>query len=449
MPKVLIIDDEPSICSSLKFALSKQYDVLAFMDPDEALEYVRHNEVSVVLLDVRLGQKDGLTVLPEIKRINPAAAVIIMTAYGSIKASVEAVKNGAFYYITKPVDLPDLLTLVQRAAELVELQTRVHFLDQEVNKKYQAHGIIGKSKAMLDVLNIIDKVKDIDSNVLIQGESGTGKELVARAIHFSGKRREAPFIAVNCAAIPENLLESELFGHEQGAFTGALKAKKGKFELADEGTIFLDEIGEMDVALQAKLLRVLQEKVVIPLGSEKSRKINTRIIAATNKNLLQEVEEGNFREDLYYRLNVIGIYLPPLRERKEDLHLLINHFIAKHCALQGRNVTMSKDVMEKLLQHEYRGNIRELENIIERLIVLTSGEVIEDFELSKNSLDMYVKRHEDKADSFIPVFFGESLEAVEQKIIAATLERVGGKQKEAAKILGITDRTLRNKLKKK
>jgi DNA-binding NtrC family response regulator len=445
--RIVVIDDEPSICKSLKFALAKQYEVTTFTDPDKALDYLAENQVSVVLLDLRIGSKDGLVVLPEIKRINSNIAVIIMTAYGSIKSSVEAVKNGAFYYITKPVDLPDLHTLIQRAVELVELQTRVNFLDLELNKKYQTHGIIGKSKATLDVLNIVERVKDIDSNVLIQGESGTGKELVARAIHFSGKRGKSPFIAINCAAIPSSLLESELFGYEQGAFTGAIKTKRGKFELADGGSLFLDEIGDMDLALQAKLLRVLQEKVITPLGSETARKINVRIIAATNKNLLEEVVNDNFREDLYYRLNVIGIHLPPLRERKEDLPLLINHFLNKHCALHDRSVQMSNDVMEKLLNQDYRGNIRELENVIERLVVFTEGNIIENFELSKNCLDVYEQKAS-KKESFIPVSFGETIEEVEMKLIIATLEKVGGKQKEAAKILGVTDRTLRNKFKK-
>lgn len=305
--KILIIDDEKSICTSLEFALEDDYIVMSCQNPIDGLEIIKNEDIDLVLLDLKIGEFDGISTLRKIKKINNNIVVIIMTAYGSIKSSVDAMKAGAYYYITKPIDIEELKLLILKALDYVNLSNQVKRLNDQLNKRYGVEGIIGKSKKMQEVFELIKKVKDIDSNILITGESGTGKELVAKAIHYQGRRRNNCFEVVNCAAIPSQLLESELFGYEKGAFTGAVHNKKGKFQMAEKGTIFLDEIGEMDLALQSKLLRVLQEKEITPLGSNKKQKIDVRIIAATNKNLEKAIEEGNFREDLFYRLNVITI----------------------------------------------------------------------------------------------------------------------------------------------
>jgi len=338
MDKILIIDDEKSICTSLEFALEDQYQVVSEQSPVEGLDILKKQDVSLVLLDLRIGGYNGIAVLDKIKNINLDIPVIMMTAYGSIKSSVDAMKHGAYYYITKPVDIEELRLLIFKALDYARLNNQVQQLTKEINSKYSIAGIIGKSKAVKDIFQIIDKVKDIYSNILITGESGTGKELVARAIHYQGKRKDGRFEVVNCAAIPQNLLESEFFGFEKGAFTGAIKDKKGKFEMADGGTIFLDEIGEMDIHLRSKLLRVLQDKEFSPLGSNRRIKSDVRIIAATNKDLEEEVKKGRFREDLFFRLNVIRINIPPLRQRKEDIPLLLDHFIKKYNEILGKKI---------------------------------------------------------------------------------------------------------------
>jgi two-component system response regulator AtoC len=322
MEKVLIIDDDPAICSSLSFALSDSFEVLSATDPREALYYLEREDVAVTILDLRLGPVDGLQVLREIRRIDPRSVIIVLTAYGTIRSSVEAMKGGAFYYLTKPVDSKELKTLIERGVEIRNLYKQVEALSNELRKQYEVSGIVGRSKAIHRVLDMVDRVKDIESNVVVLGESGTGKELVARALHFCGYRREQPFQVVNCAAIPEALLESELFGHVKGAFTGASYSYEGKLRAADGGTVFFDEIGEMPLSLQAKVLRFLQDRTVTPIGSLSSFEVNVRVIAATNRDLERLVHEGLFREDLFYRLNVIVIEVPPLRERKEDIPIL-------------------------------------------------------------------------------------------------------------------------------
>lgn len=329
MYHVMVIDDEPTICQSLTFALEDEYHVYAFTDPREALPLLERTEIAIVLLDLKIGEYDGMKILEEIKRISPSTIVIIMTAYGSIPSSVEAMRKGAFSYATKPLHIDELEVLMQKAEEVYALQSKVRWLSDELEKVTDNNGLIGESAAMREVFTLIDKVKDIGSNILITGESGTGKEVVARTIHYESKRRNKRFQAINCAAIPSHLLESELFGHEKGAFTGALQRKAGLFVLADGGTIFLDEIGEMDLALQGKLLRVLQERKVMPVGGTEEIEIDVRIVAATNRDLAKEVKENRFREDLYYRLNVIPMHLPPLRERKEDIPLLVKFSLEK------------------------------------------------------------------------------------------------------------------------
>jgi two-component system response regulator AtoC len=452
MEKVLIIDDDPAICSSLSFALSDSFEVLSATDPREALYYLEREDVAVTILDLRLGPVDGLQVLREIRRIDPRSVIIVLTAYGTIRSSVEAMKGGAFYYLTKPVDSKELKTLIERGVEIRNLYKQVEALSNELRKQYEVSGIVGRSKAIHRVLDMVDRVKDIESNVVVLGESGTGKELVARALHFCGYRREQPFQVVNCAAIPEALLESELFGHVKGAFTGASYSYEGKLRAADGGTVFFDEIGEMPLSLQAKVLRFLQDRTVTPIGSLSSFEVNVRVIAATNRDLERLVHEGLFREDLFYRLNVIVIEVPPLRERKEDIPILAKHFIAKHARLLNRDVSdISPEALKSLFNYHYPGNIRELENIIERAVALADGNEVGLCDLPPNIHSVFLNK-EDRIPvpsdpDLIPIYMGESLESVERKLILRTLAGVGGKQKDAARILGITDRTLRNKLK--
>ncbi|MGE5703844.1 MAG: sigma-54-dependent transcriptional regulator, partial [Clostridia bacterium] len=329
---ILVLDDEQAIGSSLCFAFETEYDVSATTNVSEAYTLLQSKSIDVVLLDWRLGEYDGLDALQEIKKLSPSTEVIMMTAYGTIESSVEAMKRGAYHYTTKPLVIDELQLLIEKAVEHKQLQTEIVKLTETIDKIKGYDEMIGQSPAMQNVFSIIERVKDIDSSVLIYGESGSGKELVARALHRKGKRRTKPFLSINCAAIPEHLLESELFGFVKGAFTGALHDKKGTLEEANGGTLFLDEIGEMPPALQAKLLRVLQEKEVTPIGSNRARPLDVRIVSATNKNLHQMVQDGTFREDLVFRLTVIPIHLPPLRERREDIPLLISYFLQKFVA---------------------------------------------------------------------------------------------------------------------
>ncbi|MEW6230283.1 MAG: sigma-54 dependent transcriptional regulator, partial [Bacillota bacterium] len=318
---VLVVDDEQAILASLRFALEDQFEVLTASCADEALQIARSHDLHVCPVDLRLGDTDGIQLLGLLKQERPDTSLVVMTAYGSIRSAVECMRNGAHDYITKPLDIDELQAVLAQAAENFRLRRTVRRLDDELDVKYGPSGLVGQSEQMRQVFQMIEKAKWIDSNVLILGESGTGKELVAKALHFSGKRKHGPFEAINCSAIPCPLLESELFGFEKGAFTGAVRKKLGRFEAADGGTLFLDEIGDMDVTMQAKILRVIQERSVVPLGGTSARRIDVRLIAASNKDLRSEVEKGNFREDLYYRLNVVNIHLPPLRERRQDIPL--------------------------------------------------------------------------------------------------------------------------------
>ncbi|GAW91586.1 sigma-54-dependent transcriptional regulator [Calderihabitans maritimus] len=454
MHDILIIDDEISICSSLSFALEDKYRVSTATNPEEALELIYQQPFSVILLDWRLGSTDGLDVLRQIKHDFPNAVVIIMTAYGTIESAVEAMKSGAYYYITKPLDIQELQLLIDKAIEYYRLTNQVKFLSETLDNKPGYAGIIGKSKALQRVFRLVEKVKDIDSNVLITGESGTGKELVARAIHYLGKRREGPFEVINCAAIPETLLESELFGYEKGAFTGALQNKAGKLLAASGGTLLLDEIGEMPLSLQAKILRVIQEREVTPLGSTKSYRVDVRILAATNKDLLELVREKKFREDLYFRLNVIPIHIPPLRERREDILLLIEHFIKEKCQKMGKKIKqLDPETKRILLNHHYPGNVRQLENIIEYAVAISTGPTITPSDLP-NYLESWISLNTGNEientpqPKSIPVKVGQSLLDIERETIAATLKYCNGHRKRTAKMLGISERSLREKIKK-
>ncbi|WP_423800623.1 sigma-54-dependent transcriptional regulator [Neobacillus sp. SAB-20_R2A] len=445
---ILIIDDEQAICSSLSFALEDEYTVWTASNAENGQKLLESEAIDGVLLDLNLGRSSGMDLLRIIKEKWPDTVVIMMTAYGTIDSTVEAIKEGAYHYLTKPLNLEEVKLMLKKALTFQQLHQQVQVLGQAVRQRESYAGLIGKSECMQKVFQLIEKVKDIPSNIMITGESGTGKELVARAIHFQGIRQQNAFSVINCAAIPESLLESELFGHEKGAFTGAYQRKQGLFEQSDGGTIFLDEIGEMPLALQAKILRVIQEKVFTPLGSQAAKEVDVRIISATHRNLLEEVAKGNFREDLYYRLNVIPIHVPPLRERKEDVPLLIDHFLAFYSAnMNIRTKSCSLDAKRMLYHYSYPGNVRELSNIVEYAVALSDDDVIQlsDFPEAVYRKDIPSKESPDEKGLFLPE--GLSLAEVNRQYILYTLEKNQGHRINTAKQLAISERGLREKLK--
>ncbi|HLQ82556.1 MAG TPA: sigma-54 dependent transcriptional regulator [Pseudogracilibacillus sp.] len=446
MKKILIIDDEQAICTSLEFALEDEYDISTETDPQKGLEKLKEKEIDICLLDLKLGSVNGLDILAEIKEHHPSVIVIMMTAYSSIASSVEALEAGAYYYLTKPLRMEELRSIIKKAIHLLELNQQVEYLSKELESNINDK-MIGKGPKMRNVFRMIDRVKQIDTNVLITGESGTGKELIVQAIHYSGNRKNNRLEVLNCSAIPEHLLESELFGHEEGAFTGASKSRKGKFELAQDGTIFLDEIGDMPLDLQAKLLRVLQEKEVTPIGASDAIKLNIRVVAATNKNLEEAIKTGEFREDLYYRLNVIKITLPPLRERREDIPLLIDYYLRTFNQELNRDISeISPQAMEWLLNYDYPGNIRELRNILESALVMSNGNKIELKDLNHQFYQQPEKNNDKK--TAIENLVGLTLKEIEEKVILATLVANDNHRKNTAKMLGISERGLRGKLEK-
>lgn len=446
MGRILIIDDELSICDSLEFALEDDFEVMSTQSPDEGIEMIKSKDIDVVLLDLRIGKVNGIDVLRQIKSINENIQVIVMTAYGSIESTVEAMKIGAIHYLTKPINMDELNVFINKALDFRMINSSLANLRNIFLEDYSIKGVIGRSNAFKNVLRKVEKVKDIDSTVLITGESGTGKDIIAKAIHFQGKRREQRLEIVNCAAIPSSLLESELFGYEKGAFTGADKKKLGKIELAHKGTLFLDEIGEMDLGLQAKILRVVEDMEITPLGGEVSKKVDVRIVAATNKDLRNEVRNNNFREDLFYRLNVITINMPRLKERREDIGLLIKFFLDKYNEKLKKNITgFSMEAIRLLERYDYPGNIRELENIVERSIALTDNKIIGIEDLPENILELINKPAIDENSFSLAV--GMTLSDVEKKVILKTLDYHKGNRKLTAKCLGISDRNLQYKLK--
>ena len=450
MRHLLIVDDEPAICASLSFALEDEFRVFEAHTAQAALEAVRQKDIDVVLLDLKLGQTDGMEVLQQMKREKPALVIIMMTAFGSIHSSVAAMKAGAFYYITKPLDMDELRMLLGKAVEYLGLESRVQYLNSKLTEAYEVDGIVGKSALMRQVLAQIEKLRQVDVNVLITGESGTGKELAAMALHYGGVRRNEPFEVVNCAAIPLELLESELFGHEKGAFTGAVQRRKGLFERADRGTVFLDEIGELDQRLQAKLLRVVQEKEIMPVGAGQRKKIDVRILSATNRDLKQLVAAGKFREDLYFRLNVVNIHLPALRQRPEDIPPLVEAFVAKYNRKMGRSVLkIEAAAIEALVRHEYRGNVRELENIIEKALVFLSGEVLtlQDLPPEVRSPVGPALQAKSSDGAVISLAVGQDMATIQRQAILATLKHCGGDKQKAAELLKISERKLWYKLK--
>lgn len=443
---VHIIDDEPSICVSLQLALKNLYRVKTFTSSLPALANMEAEGADIVLLDLRLGEENGLEVLERIKRIAPNTEVIMMTAFGSIDTSVNAMQKGAFTYLTKPINIEELKVIMQQASNIRKLNEQIYYLSDQLESKSRFDAIIGESAPMQRVYMLIDRVKDIDTNVLITGESGTGKELVARAIHNAGKRYRERFVVVNCAAIPENLLELEFFGYKRGAFTGAMQDKKGKLEQADNGTLFLDEIGDMPLGLQSKLLRALQDKEFTPVGGSTPIKVDTRILAATNRDLPALIAEGRFREDLYYRLNVMEIKLPPLRERQGDIAILGNYLLGKFSAELNKPIrAITPEAKEMLERLPYPGNVRQLANILEYACILCQDGVI-----SKEDFPEYVTRTDGtgpSGDSIDDYLSSHSLKDIEKRAIEATLQRCGGKRVATAAQLGISKRGLLNKLK--
>ncbi len=446
MNKLLIVDDEASICDSLEFALEEDYKVYIAQNPTDALSLLDKHDIDITLLDLKLGEYNGMDLLRKIKRDYKDVNVIIMTAYASTETTVEAIKEGAYYYLKKPVIVGELKILLEKVSEYLRLRAQVEYLDREMRGKYRLGSFLGKSPAILKIFDLVDKIKDINSNVLITGESGTGKELIARAIHYLGNRSKNRYEVINCAAIPFQLLESELFGYKKGAFTGANSNKVGKFETADKGTLFLDEIGDMDYELQSKLLRVLQEKEISPLGSNNKKRIDVRVIAATNQNLEEKIRKRTFREDLYYRLNVIPINLPPLRERREDILLLVDYFIKKYClAFDKPMKEIDPHALDLLERYDFRGNARELENIIQRAVALGTGNMIISTDLPANVRENRpngVGEH-----GLFTIRSGESIKDVEKKLIINTLEANNGNKKKTAEILGISERCLYYKIK--
>lgn len=456
MKRILIVDDERTILTALRYALEDLYEIDVADNAETAFEILEAHSVDLVLLDQRLGDVDGLDVIRSLHARKPEVMIIAMTAYGSIEASIKAMQSGAYHYVTKPLDIQSLTVMINKALEFRSGGAGAGSGGAGSRGAGQiglggpggpedSRMLIADSAAMRYVFDVIDRVKDLDINVLITGESGTGKELIARAIHERSNRAKHSFQALNCAAIPLNLLESELFGYEKGAFTGAHQKVKGKFELAHQGSIFLDEIGDLDLSLQAKLLRVIQEKKVTPLGSEKSIDVNFRLITATNRNLAESVRKGQFREDLFFRLNVVAIEVPPLRKRKEDIPLLCQHFLKLYSERFGKVVSgISATAIEALEAYDFPGNVRELQNIVERAVALSIDPIIQLADLPGDITGISVYK---SSRELVPVYVGERLDEVERRLIEATLLYCEGNRRRTANLLGLSERHLYNKIK--
>jgi DNA-binding NtrC family response regulator len=438
---ILLVDDEEKILKALGRALrAAGHEVIETTSPRDAQRLLAERTFDVMLVDNVMPQLSGLDLIREYVGSTPEGErpqILMMTAHATVESAIEAMKLGALDYLQKPFEIDELLVVVTRAIDHQRLRGEYRYLRSERDEQFDHYGIVGRSRVMEEIIQRAERVAETKSTVLITGETGTGKELVARAIHNRSAQRDMPLIRVNCAAIPESLLESELFGHVRGAFTGAATTKKGKFALADGGTIFLDEIGTMSPALQSKLLRVLQEREFEPLGSERTEKIDVRVIAATNRDLRQMVAEGKFQEDLFYRLNVIPIELPPLRERRDDIPALVDHFLKKHAQRTGRRIERIDDgVLAQLQQYDWPGNVRELENVIERAVVLSTGPVITARAIS-------VLGSAAPPSSGLPSLrLRQNIEWVEKETIRRALESARGIKKDAAELMGISQRAL-------
>jgi DNA-binding NtrC family response regulator len=450
METILVVEDKESMAAMLKETLEAEgYKVIPARDAAKGIKYLKNGKIDLVLTDLKLPDKNGIDVLRASKEENHLTPVIVMTAFGSVEAAVSAMKEGAFDFITKPFDTDHLIILIKRALETQRLVTENILLKEEVSSRFGLPGIIGKSRNIVDVAQIVQKVAATKTTVLILGESGTGKELFARAIHNLSSRKHYPFVPINCAAIPKALLESELFGHEKGSFTGADARKMGKFQLADKGTIFLDEIGDMDLSIQAKLLRAIEEGEIERVGAITSITLDVRIVAASNKDLEKAVEEKKFREDLFYRLNVFPVRVPPLRERKEDIPLLVEYFINKYCNEMKTPVkSVSKEALDILMGYHWKGNVRELENTIERAVILCDGDVItpDHFVLSKEVVSGPVTAFS-STEGTLESVAKEALRTAETKRISSALHETRGNKSKAAEILQVSYKTLLTKIK--
>ncbi len=452
--RVLVVDDESSLRTTLLRALNKaNYQVVTASDGNEALALAKSDKsFDLALVDLRLPDYDGLDLLTELKNINSKMEVIILTGFGTIQTAIDATKRGAFHFLTKPFNLDELYSLVEKAFENQNLKTENTKLKSQLHHKYKFDNIVGQSEEMTKVLELVDRVADSDSTILVTGESGTGKEVVARAIHYNSDRATKPLIPVNCGAIPAELLESELFGHVKGAFTGATNNRIGRFEMAHEGTIFLDEIGEMSTNLQVKLLRVLQERRFEPVGGTKSIDVDVRIVAATNIDLEKAVREGKFREDLFYRLNVIPLQIPALRNRRSDIPLLVHHFIEKFNTSKKRAISgISPEATDLMYHYPWPGNVRELENLIERITILKGNGIIDIIDLPDRYRErQFVPNHSEEI-SFPKsgIDFNSAVDAYENALILKALEKTGWNRNRAAQLLKLNRTTLVEKIKKK
>ena len=449
--RIAVVDDDREMRSMVEDFLSNEgYEVHSFANARLALEALSpggplsleqaQGDIDVIISDIKMPEIDGLEFTNRLQTLRPEIPVILITAFGSIETAIEAMKRGAFHYVVKPFKLAEMSVNLDRALEYRKLQRDNSALRQEVKRSWSMGGIVGKSQQMRAVYDLVARVSQATANILITGESGTGKEMVARAIHDSGPRARKPFVAINCTAIPETLLESELFGHAKGSFTGAIQRKRGLFEEAEGGTLFLDEIGDMNVQLQSKLLRVIQERKVRAVGENVARDVDVRIIAATHKDLKAAIKEGRFREDLYYRLSVIPIVIPPLRHRKEDIPLLAEHFLKKYAATNAVKVKgFTKRAMNKLVELKWDGNVRELENIVERAVVLATSSLIDEADIPTPDSS--------SAEEFFGSATGDfpTLDQLEMRYMKLVLEKTGGRKDKAAQILGINRRTLYRK----
>ncbi|MFN3479654.1 MAG: sigma-54-dependent transcriptional regulator [Thermodesulfovibrionales bacterium] len=444
-PKVLIIEDEPTMRIGMSHLLSSSgYHVKSCKDGEEGIAAIEREAFDLVITDMRLPGFDGLSVLKRVKALSPSTGVIIITAYAEVKTAVQAIKEGAFDYVSKPFSNDELLILIERFLRFRNLETELHRLKETVTKKISFEKLIGVSPSMKVIFDKIEAIADADVPVLIQGESGTGKELVANAIHNLSSRRAKEYVKINCAAIPENLFESEIFGHEKGAFTGASDMRKGKFEMANGGTIFFDEIGDMPLGLQAKLLRVIEENILYRLGGNEPIKVNVRGIYATSKNIKDLIKKGLFRDDLFYRINVMPIIIPPLRDRKEDIPYLIDHFLelfGNKYTKPGTKVTPA--AYESLMSYDYPGNVRELKHALERAVLLSRNGLIDLNDLPEEISG--IEREKPKVSLNIPLY--DSVTTLEREMIINALKESGGKKIEAARKLGISRKVLWKKMK--
>jgi DNA-binding NtrC family response regulator len=443
--RVLIVDDDPVALDLLREVLSKEnYVVTSALSAEEAISQGIENIFDVIITDVRMGEKNGLDVLRSFKKTSPETAIIMITAFGSIDTAIEAIREGAFDYISKPFKLEEIKITVRRALEQRKLLRENQYYRQELLEKYQFKNVIGRTPQMLNVYKTIARVADTKSTVLLYGERGTGKELIARSIHYNSRRIDRPFVTVDCASLVETLMESELFGHVRGAFTGATQAKRGLFEEADGGTLFLDEVSNLSLSTQAKLLRFLQEHEIKRVGGTENITIDVRVIAATNQLLEPLVKEGNFREDLFDRLNVVSISLPPLRERKEDIPLLIIHFLQKSSEENQKQISyISPEALDILMQYSWPGNVRELRHTIERAVVLSTQPIILPYDLPKKMLEEVKGKEIKLPDELLP------LKEVERRYVLKVLRETKGNKKKASEILEIDRTTLYRILEKK